>query len=132
MVREVNYGGSGCEECGVSAGSLMLAKASPRRFLQGDTPKLIDEWQVVPSIWDAVRFEVDQRDEFGQFILTGSVTPPATDEIAHSGTGRITRMRMRPMTLFESGESSGEVSLAARFRWRIWLLLCAEVDGPRR
>lgn len=95
--------------------NMMLAKASPKRFLQGDAPKLIDEWQVVPSIWDAVRFEVDQRDEFGQFILTGSVTPPATDEIAHSGTGRITRMRMRPMTLFESGESSGEVSLAALF-----------------
>ena len=95
--------------------NMMLAKASPKRFLQGDAPKLIDEWQVVPSIWDAVRFEVDQRDEFGQFILTGSVTPPASDEIAHSGTGRITRMRMRPMTLFESGDSNGAVSLAELF-----------------
>lgn len=95
--------------------NVMLAKADPSRLLAGKAPRLVDEWQVVPSIWDAVRFEVDRRGEFGQFILTGSVTPPATDEITHSGTGRITRMRMRTMSLFESGDSSGEVSMGRLF-----------------
>lgn len=101
----------------------MLAAAAPRRFLAGDAPKLIDEWQVVPSIWDSVRSEVDRRGEFGQFILTGSVTPADTSQIAHSGTGRITRMSMRPMTLFESGDSSGQVSLRALFD------NCTDVEG---
>lgn len=95
--------------------SIMLAKADPSKLLAGKAPRLIDEWQVVPSLWDAVRFEVDQRREFGQFVLTGSVTPPDTDEIMHSGTGRIGRFVMRPMTLYESGDSSGEVSLARLF-----------------
>lgn len=101
----------------------MLAKAAPRRFLAGDTPRLIDEWQVVPSIWDSVRSEVDHRSEFGQFILTGSVTPADSSKIAHTGTGRITRMHMRPMTLFESGDSSGQVSLGSLFEGR------CEVEG---
>lgn len=90
----------------------MLAQAAPSRFLEGKTPKLIDEWQMVPSLWDAIRFEVDKRDAFGQFILTGLVTPVGhDDEITHTGTGRITRMKMRPMTLYESGDSSGQVSI---------------------
>lgn len=95
--------------------NLILADAQPSALLQGDTPRLIDEWQTAPKIWDAVRFEVDQRDEFGQFILTGSSVPPKTSEISHTGTGRIARVRMRPMSLYESGDSSGAVSLGALF-----------------
>lgn len=78
--------------------------------LRGDRPRLIDEWQEVPSLWDAVRHEVDQKGEKGQFILTGSATP-AQKGILHSGAGRISTIRMRPMSLFESKDSSGQVSL---------------------
>lgn len=92
-----------------------MADTNPSLLLQGDAPRLIDEWQLAPKLWDAVRFEVDQRDDFGQFILTGSAVPPDTSEISHSGTGRISRMLMRPMSLFESGESSGSVSLEGLF-----------------
>lgn len=92
-----------------------LMDLSPLKLLQGKTPRLIDEWQLAPRLWDAVRFEVDQRGEFGQFILTGSAVPADISQIMHTGTGRIARMMMRPMTLFESGESTGEVSLGALF-----------------
>lgn len=95
--------------------NLQLAKLVPSKLLEGATPRLIDEWQEVPSLWDAVRFEVDKRGEFGQFVLTGSVVPPKLDEVEHSGTGRIARMKMRPMSLAESLDSSGEVSLADLF-----------------
>lgn len=95
--------------------NLLMADTNPSLLLQGNTPRLIDEWQLAPKLWDAVRFEVDQRDDFGQFILTGSAVPPDTSEISHSGTGRISRMLMRPMSLFESGESSGSVSLEGLF-----------------
>lgn len=95
--------------------NLLMADTNPSLLLQGDVPRLIDEWQLAPKLWDAVRFEVDQRDDFGQFILTGSAVPPDTSEISHSGTGRISRMLMRPMSLFESGESSGSVSLEGLF-----------------
>lgn len=95
--------------------NLLMADTNPSLLLQGDAPRLIDEWQLAPKLWDAVRFEVDQRDDFGQFILTGSAVPPDTSEISHSGTGRISRMLMRPMSLFESGESSGSVSLEGLF-----------------
>ena len=96
------------------------ALAMPSLLLEGETPHLIDEWQVTPVLWDAVRFAVDQRGGMGHFILTGSATPPDgndDDEAKrrHTGTGRITRMRMRPMSLWESGESSGGVSLAELF-----------------
>ena len=91
--------------------NLEMAEINPSFLLVGDAPRLIDEWQLAPKLWDAVRFEVDQRDEFGQFILTGSAIPADTSEISHSGTGRISRMLMRPMSLFESGESNGSVSL---------------------
>ncbi len=84
-------------------------------MLSGETPRLIDEWQLAPKLWDAIRFEVDRRDEFGQFILTGSAVPPETSEISHSGIGRISKMLMRPMSLYESGDSSGQVSLAGLF-----------------
>ncbi len=85
-------------------------------LLQGDVPRLLDEWQLVPELWDAVRHEVDMRDAFGQFILTGSTTPLANMAYAHSGTGRIARITMRPMTLQESGESSGQISLSGLFK----------------
>lgn len=95
--------------------NLLMADTNPSLLLQGDTPRLIDEWQLAPKLWDAVRFEVDQRNDFGQFILTGSAVPPDTSEISHSGTGRISRMLMRPMSLLESGESNGSVSLEGLF-----------------
>lgn len=92
-----------------------LAQIAPQALLEGPSPRLIDEWQVAPQLWDAVRYEVDRRDEFGQFILTGSSVPVDFSEMEHSGTGRISRMRMRPMALFESGDSTGGVSLGALF-----------------
>ena len=92
-----------------------MAQINPSLLLQGDVPHLIDEWQLAKTLWNAVRYEVDQRDEFGQFILTGSAVPAKYDETMHTGTGRISRLKMRPMSLFESKESTGEVSLAALF-----------------
>lgn len=89
-----------------------LAELSPALALEGETPRLIDEWQEVPALWDAVRHLVDQRGKKGQFILTGSSTPRQKG-ILHSGAGRIARLSMRPMSLFESGDSSGVVSLSA-------------------
>jgi predicted AAA+ superfamily ATPase len=94
---------------------LQMADMNPTQLLQGDVPHLIDEWQLAPKLWDAVRFEVDKRDEFGQFILTGSAVPPETSEISHTGTGRITSLTMRTMSLFESGDSDGSVSLGTLF-----------------
>ena len=98
------------------AQNLQLANLNPSLLLEGKTPRLIDEWQLAPKLWDAVRFEVDKRNEFNQFILTGSAVPASFDEISHSGTGRITRMLMRPMTLLETGDSSGKVSLQNLFQ----------------
>ena len=95
--------------------NLMLASASPEILLTGETPRLIDEWQIAPKLWDAIRFEVDQRRAFAQFILTGSSVPPKTKEIVHSGTGRFSYLRMRPMSLLESGESNGAISLGEMF-----------------
>lgn len=87
-----------------------LAELSPALVLEGETPRLIDEWQEVPPLWDAVRYQVDQNPQKGQFILTGSATPNHKG-ILHSGAGRIARLRLRPMSLWESGDSSGKVSL---------------------
>lgn len=101
--------------------NIQLAKTSPKYLLQGDTPRLIDEWQVVPPLWDAVRFEVDHRRSVGQFILTGSAVPVQRDEIIHTGTGRIVSMVMRPMSLYESGDSTGEVSLQDLFEQPVQL-----------
>lgn len=95
--------------------NISLANNSPDLALEGATPRLIDEWQLVPKLWDAVRFEVDHREGDSQFILTGSSVPPDTSEIHHTGSGRIARLLMRPMSLFESGESTGEVSLKELF-----------------
>lgn len=97
-----------------SANYLQQAMVKPSLLLDGASPRLIDEWQMAPVLWDAVRFAVDQRGEMGQFILTGS-TMPLRKETMHSGTGRISRLRMRTMSLFESGESTGEVSLERLF-----------------
>ncbi len=98
----------------VGPGYLALADTKPSLLLEGTPPLLIDEWQMAPVLWDAVRFAVDGRMSTGQFILTGSVTPVENFQ-SHSGTGRISRFRMRPMSLFESGESSGKVSLGSLF-----------------
>jgi predicted AAA+ superfamily ATPase len=98
-----------------NAGSyLAMADTKPSLLLKGETPRLIDEWQMAPVLWDAVRFEVDKRAETGQFILTGSAVP-SDNVAAHTGTGRISRLMMRPMSLFESLESNGTVSLRALF-----------------
>lgn len=94
---------------------LRMAENDVTELLKGDKPRLIDEWHDAPQFWDAVRFHVDHEDDCGQFILTGSAVPPDEDKISHSGTGRIARLTMRPMSLWESGESSGSVSLSALF-----------------
>lgn len=95
--------------------SIAMSQLSPKRLLKGATPRLIDEWQLAPKLWDAIRFEVDHRGEPGQFILTGSAVPASTNEITHSGTGRFSWLTMRPMSLYESGDSTGEVSLKELF-----------------
>ncbi len=91
-----------------------IADVDPTLLLAGETPRLIDEWQMAPSLWDAIRFTIDQRKKENQFILTGS-TCVDWNSVSHSGTGRISRMLMRPMSLFESLDSSGVVSLKALF-----------------
>lgn len=92
-----------------------LASLSPKKLLSGPTPRLIDEWQLAPQLWDTARFEIDHRGEEGQFIFTGSAVPADTDKIHHSGTGRFAWLTMRTMSLYESGESTGEVSLKDLF-----------------
>lgn len=98
-------------------GNLALADTKPSLLLDGEAPRLIDEWQMAPVLWDAVRFEVDKRAKTGQFILTGSAVP-ADNKTRHTGTGRISRLKMRPMSLYESGESNGSVSLKDLFAGR--------------
>ena len=95
--------------------SAQLIELSPKTLLEGKTPRLIDEWQALPPIWDSIRSEVDKRGEPSQFILTGSSVLPEADETIHSGTGRYSYIRMRPMSLYESGESTGKVSLSDLF-----------------
>ena len=95
--------------------NITMASLNPKRLLAGAAPRLIDEWQLAPKLWDAIRFEVDHRHELGQFVLTGSAVPADTKEITHSGTGRFTWLTMRPMSLYESGDSTGEVSLRELF-----------------
>lgn len=105
-----------------------LAEMSPSIVLEGETPRLIDEWQEVDAIWDAVRYAVDRRSEKGQFILTGSSTPKRKENRVHSGVGRIGKLRMRTMSLYESGDSSGKVSLEALCEGNIPMMLTDEVD----
>lgn len=104
-----------------------LAELSPALVLEGETPRLIDEWQEVPPLWDAVRYKVDQSAQKGQFILTGSATPNHKG-ILHSGAGRIARLRMRPMSLWESGDSSGKVSLEQLGHGTLSPAMTGEVD----
>ncbi|MDR0976661.1 MAG: DUF4143 domain-containing protein [Prevotellaceae bacterium] len=94
----------------------LFADANPEMILNGDTPRLIDEWQQTPKLWDQIRFAVDHRKGMGHFILTGSAVPIKRDEIFHSGTGRFAWLTMRPMSLWESGNSNGAVSLQELFR----------------
>ncbi|MBQ3521165.1 MAG: ATP-binding protein [Firmicutes bacterium] len=104
-----------------------LAEMSPELILDGDFPRLIDEWQEVPPIWDAVRHKVDQNPRKGQYILTGSATPNHKG-IMHSGAGRIAKLRMRPMSLYESGDSSGKVSLEDICHDKLTPAMTGEVD----
>ena len=92
-----------------------LARMEPRNTLIGEQPRLIDEWQTVPDIWNEAKNWIDENPEFGQFILTGSATPADKTQLYHSGAGRITTIKMRPMSLFESGDSKGSVSLKSLF-----------------
>ena len=91
-----------------------MAQLDPNLVLNGDPPRLLDEWQEVPALWDAVRYSVDEAGDKGRYILTGSATPQLKGVI-HSGTGRIAKIRMRPMSLYESGDSTGQVSLQNLF-----------------
>ena len=104
-----------------------LAEVSPALVLEGETPRLIDEWQEVPPLWDAVRYTVDQRGQKGQFILTGSATPKRKG-VLHSGAGRIGKLRMRPMSLYESGDSSGKVSLQDLCEGKLTPAITGDVD----
>ena len=104
-----------------------MAQTNISFLLEGETPRLIDEWQEVPQLWDAVRYKVDQSGNKGQFILTGSATPNHKG-ILHSGAGRIAKLRMRPMSLFESGNSSGDISLKDICEGRIEPKISGEVD----
>ena len=104
-----------------------LAELAPQAVLEGDVPRLIDEWQEYPPLWDAVRHRVDSRGEVGQYILTGSATP-IHKGIMHSGAGRIARLRMRPMSLYESGDSVGCVSLQDVCRGKLTPQLTGEVE----
>lgn len=110
---------------------IKMAEIDPTLLLEGETPRLIDEWQLAPQLWDAVRYEVDKRDSFKQFILTGSATPVRDNEISHSGTGRISRMMMRPMSLFESGDSNGSVSLRELFELNKNIAVKSDIDIRR-
>ena len=101
-------------ETGMVDQNIQLASLNPKLLLTGDIPRLIDEWQIAPQLWDSVRFESDHG-PLGQFILTGSCVPPDMSKAVHSGTGRIGWIKMRPMSLWESQESTGEVSLADLF-----------------
>lgn len=101
-----------------------MSEISPNTLLEGETPRLIDEWQIAPNLWNTVRYEVDNRDEFGQFILTGSAVPSEFDKSMHTGTGRISRLLMRPMSLYESKDSDGEVSLRDLFEGKNISAIC--------
>lgn len=96
--------------------NMAMAQTNIKRLLIGNTPRLIDEWQMVPQFWDAVRNEVDKRGEDAQFILTGSAVPPDTDKIFHTGTGRMSWLKLRTMSLWESEDSTGHVSLGDLFK----------------
>ena len=99
--------------------NLLIADTAPQLLLEGEKPRLIDEWQAAPVLWDSVRVAVDESGETGQFILTGSATP-SIESTMHTGTGRMARFLMRPMSLFESLDSNGSVSLESCLKVRMW------------
>lgn len=111
IARSVVY----MSEPGLLERNIQLASINPSLLLSGENPRLIDEWQLAPQLWDAVRFEVDHRGKLGLFVLTGSSVPADMSKVFHSGTGRFSWLRMRPMSLWESGESTGDVSLSSLF-----------------
>lgn len=113
-----------------SATYMAMADTMPSMLLEGQSPRLIDEWQMAPVLWDAIRFEVDKRQAVGQFILTGSAVPK-DNATAHTGTGRISRLLMRPMSLFESKESNGTVSLSQLFNGDANIGALSELDIPQ-
>ena len=108
------------------AENLKLAEMDIGKLLAGARPRMIDEWQLAPQFWDAIRFTADHEDGEGLFILTGSAVPPDTDKISHTGTGRFARVKMRPMSLWESGESSGGISLSALFSGESFSVVAAQ------
>ncbi len=108
----------------------ILSEIGPERLLTGDHPRLLDEWQVAPKLWDAVRHHVDRHKGQGQFILTGSSVPADISETIHSGTGRFGWLVMRPMSLYESGDSTGDVSLASLFESQP-ISGCSDLDLDR-
>lgn len=111
--------------------NLVLADIDPALLLEGATPRLLDEWQLAPKLWDAVRFAVDHREGNGQFILTGSAVPPSRESIHHSGTGRFAWLKMRTMSLYESGDSTGQVSLRDLFSSPEQIMGRSLLDLPR-
>lgn len=108
--------------------SSQLIEISPKALLEGKTPRLIDEWQALPTIWDCIRSEVDRRGEPSQFILTGSSVLPEAEETIHSGTGRFAYIKMRTMSLYESSESTGSISLSDLFEGKSFEVLQNEMD----
>ena len=103
------------DKTGKKEENISLARLKPEKILSGEQPRLIDEWQLAPVLWDSIRYNVDHADNPGCYILTGSSVPADDSEMQHSGTGRFSWLKMRPMTLWESRESSGEASLSALF-----------------
>src|SRR5699024_3613553 len=98
-----------------SINNQLIAKTAPNLLLEGEKPRVIDEWQTAPILWDTVRADVDRSGEKGQYILTGSTTP-IKDKTMHTGTGRIARIKMYPMSLYESEDSIGSISLSSLFK----------------
>lgn len=115
-------------ETGKTEQNKQMAMMSPKLLLRGEKPRLIDEWQVAPQLWDSIRFESDHSDSLGLFILTGSCIPADMSNVIHSGTGRFGWLKMRPMTLWESGESTGEVSLKELFEGKQQIEGIAQTD----
>ena len=111
--------------------SVEMFSLNPQMLLQGATPRLIDEWQTIPQLWDVVRSEVDSRNKFGQFILTGSSVPPQNTKFIHSGTGRYARLKMRPMSLFEAGDSQPQISLTDLFEGHEFVPCQCDIDLDR-
>lgn len=111
--------------------NLRLAETNPSTLLEGPAPRVIDEWQLAPQLWDAARFEVSRRGALGMLIFTGSAVPPDKSKITHTGTGRFVSLTMRPMSLWESGESNGMLSLESLFEGVAQDVAAAEMDVER-